>query len=104
MSQLVSTREREYALRLVFGAAPRELGRLVLAQLARLTVPGIVVGLVTVVLLGGTLKRFVFGIEPRSVVVLAAVSCGMLVIAATATLPSMIRAMRVDIRRSLGSG
>jgi hypothetical protein len=36
----------------------------------------------------------VFGIEPRSVVVLAAVSSGMLLIAAAATLPSMIRAMR----------
>src|SRR5213078_2600301 len=44
MSQLVSTREREYALRLVFGAAPAALGRSVLTQLARLTVPGIAIG------------------------------------------------------------
>jgi putative ABC transport system permease protein len=102
MSQLVATREREYALRLVFGAAPAELGRSVLRQLARLTVPGILVGLVVVLLLGGTLQRFVFGVEPRSVLVLSAVSVGMLMIALAATTPSMLRAMRVDIRRSIG--
>jgi len=45
MSQLVATREREYALRLVFGAAPGALGRAVLGQVARLTVPGVLVGL-----------------------------------------------------------
>ena len=101
MSQLVATREREYALRLVFGAAPAELGRSVLAQLARLTLPGIVGGLIVVLLLGGTLKRFVFGVEPRSLSILVGVSTGMLVIAALATLPSVRRAMTVDVNRSL---
>lgn len=101
MSQLVSTREREYALRLVFGAAPSELAGAVLRQLARLTIPGILAGLLVVVLLGGTLKRFVFGVEPRSVLVLSTVSLGMLLVAVGATLPSMMRAMRVDIRRGV---
>ena len=54
-------------------------------------------------LLGGTLKRFVFGVEPTSVAVLSLVSAGMLLIAFAATLPSMVRAMRVDIRRSMGA-
>jgi putative ABC transport system permease protein len=102
MSQLVATREREYALRLVFGAVPRDLGRSVLLQLARLTLPGVAAGIVVVTLLGGTLERFVFGVAPRSVGVLAAVSAIMLSIALAATLPSALRAMRVDIRRSLG--
>ena len=66
MRQLVATREREYAMRLVFGASPAELGRSVLRQVARLTVPGVVVGLLAVILLGGLLKRFVFGVDPRS--------------------------------------
>ena len=103
MSQLVSTREREYALRLVFGAAPAELGRSVLRQLARLTLPGIAGGLLVVVMLGGALKRFVFGVEPRSFTVLASVSVGMMLIAFAATMPSMLRAMRVDVRRSIGA-
>jgi predicted permease len=101
MRQLVASREREYAMRLIFGASPAELGRSVLRQVARLAVPGIVVGLVAVILLGGLLKRFVFGVDPRSVVVLAAVSSGMLVIAIAAALPSAVRAMRVDVRSSI---
>ncbi len=103
MSQLVSTREREYALRLVFGATPSELGRSVLRKVGTLTLSGVVAGLLTVLLLGGTLKRFVFGVEPTSVAVLSLVSAGMLLIAFAATLPSMVRAMRVDIRRSMGA-
>ena len=103
MSQLVATREREFALRLVFGATPGQLGRSVLRQLARLTVPGIAIGLVVVLLLGDALKNFVFDVEPRSPVVLAAVSITIALIAAAATLPSAVRAMRVDIRRTVSS-
>ena len=102
MSQLVATREREYALRLVFGAAPADVGRSVLAQLARLTLPGIGGGILVVLLLGGSLERFVFGVGPRSLSVLTAVSVIMLSIALAASLPSILRAMRVDLRRSLG--
>ena len=98
MSQLVATREREYALRLVFGAVPADLGRSVLLQLARLTMPGIAGGILVVILLGGTLERFVFGVAPRSVAVLAAVTAVMLSISLVATLPSVLRAMRVDLR------
>jgi hypothetical protein len=104
MSQLVSTREREYALRLVFGADPGTLGRSVLAQLARLTLPGIAAGLVAMVLLGGTLQRFVFAVAPRSPIVLGAVSFGMLAIALLSTAPSALRAMRIDVRGSLYGG
>jgi len=100
MRQLVATREREYALRLVFGAPPAELGRSVLRQMGRLTVPGVCVGLVSVLLLGGLLRRFVFGVDPRSVFVLSAVGGGMLLIGIAAALPSVVRAMRVDIRQS----
>jgi ABC-type antimicrobial peptide transport system permease subunit len=101
MSQLVATREREYALRLVFGATPGALGRSVFLQVARLTVPGVLAGLVVVLLLGSTLRRFVFGVEPRSALVLSTVSVGMVLLALAATLPSVIRAMRTDVRRSL---
>jgi putative ABC transport system permease protein len=98
MSQLVATREREYALRLAFGAVPTDLGRSVLLHLARLTVPGIAGGIVIMLLLGGTLERFVFGVAPRSVTVLGAVSAIMLSMALLAALPSVLRAMRVDLR------
>jgi len=103
MRQLVATREREYATRLVFGASPAELGRLVFRQVARLTVPGVLAGLTAVVLLGDLLKQFVFGVDPRSVIVLLVVSVGMLAIGVVAALPSVVRAMRVDIRRCINS-
>ena len=101
MRQLVATREREYAMRLVFGASPAELGRRVVRQVTRLTLPGIVLGLLAVILLGGVLRKFVFGVDPRSVVVLSAVSVGMLAIGVLAALPSVVRAMRVDVRMSI---
>jgi predicted permease len=104
MSQLVSAREREYALRLIFGAAPKMLGRAVLVQMARLTVPGVVLGSIAAVMLGGALRTFVFGIEPRSFWVILGVGAGILSITAVATVPSMVRAMKVDARRSLTGG
>ena len=101
MSQLVSAREPEYALRLVFGAAPRLLGQSVLLQMARLAVPGVVVGLVAALLLGGAMRTFLFGIDARSLGVLTAVSVGVLLITFAATLPSVLRAMRVNAMRSM---
>lgn len=99
MRQLVSNREREFALRLVFGAAPRDLAREVLAQVARLTIPGVAAGLVGAWLAAGLLRQFVFGIDPRSLPLLAAVSAGVLGIAVATALPTMRRAMRIDVRR-----
>ena len=102
MSQLVSTREREFAVRLVFGARPEQLGRAVVLQVARITLPGIVVGLVAMWLLSGALKSFVFGVQPTSAAVLATSGAMLLVLSVAATLPCAIRAMRVDIRRGIG--
>ena len=101
MRQLVATREREYAVRLVFGASPAELGRSVLRQVLRLTSRGAVVGLVAVIVLGRGLERFVFGIGTRSPVVLGGATAVMLAIGLASALPSAVRAMRVDIRRAI---
>ena len=101
MRQLVTTREREYAVRLVFGASPREIGRSVLRQVARLTVPGVAVGLGVVILLGRVLEPFVFGVGTRSPAVLGGVSVVMVAIGIAAALPSAVRAMRVDMRRGI---
>lgn len=98
MRQLVANREREFAVRLVFGAMPRDLAREVLLQVARLTVPGVVAGLAGAWAGATLLRSFVFGIEPRSAPVLAAVSAGVLILAVLAALPSVRRAMRLDPR------
>ncbi|HYV96722.1 MAG TPA: FtsX-like permease family protein, partial [Gemmatimonadaceae bacterium] len=101
MSQLVANREREFAMRLVFGAEPRSLGARVFGQSARLAIPGIVLGIGAVVALGSALKPFVFGVTPYSVFVLGAVGAAMGVVAVASTIPSAVRAMRVEIRNTL---
>jgi len=101
MSQLVSNRERELAVRLVFGAQPTRLGASVIAQVARLTVPGIALGLATVWSASGLLNAFVFGVQARSPQVLAGAGATLLVLAVIATLPPALRATRVDIRRGI---
>jgi putative ABC transport system permease protein len=98
MSQLVSTREREFALRLVFGARPTQLGRIVVMQVARITLPGITIGLVAAWLLVGALRTFLFGVEPTSASVFTAAAALLLVLTLAATIPCAVRAMRVDAR------
>ena len=98
MRQLVANRERELALRLVFGAVPSDLAKEVLLQVARLTVPGVLVGLAGAWMAANLLRTFVFGIDPRSAIVLAAVSIGVLVLGTLAAAPSVLRAMRLDPR------
>lgn len=98
MRQLVANRERELSLRLVFGAVPSDLAKEVLMQVARLTVPGVIIGLSGAWLAANLLRTFVFGIDPRSMPILAAVSVGVLVLAALTALPSVLRAMRLDPR------
>lgn len=101
MSQMVSSREREYALRLVFGAVPKQLGGSVLLEVTKLTLPGIAAGIVGAWALGASLQTFVVGVEPRSAAVLASVGVIVLALAVVATAPSAIRAARVDPRDSV---
>ena len=101
MRQLVANREREFAVRLVFGAMPHNLGRAVFGQVLRLTLPGIAVGLAGAWMLAGVMASFVFGVEPRSLPVLTAVSLCVLALAAIAAAPSAVRAMRLDVRNGI---
>ncbi len=102
MSQLVSNREREFAVRLVFGAQPTKLGASVIAQVTKLTVFGVALGLAAVWSASGLLNAFVFGVQARSPAVLAGAGGALLLLAAVATLPPAVRAMRVDLRRVAG--
>jgi hypothetical protein len=102
MSQLVSNRERELAERLVIGAQPAKLGASDIAQVTKLTVLGVALGLIAVWSASGLLNAFVFGVQARSPAVLASAGGALLLLAAVATLPPAFRAMRVDIRRVAG--
>jgi putative ABC transport system permease protein len=100
MRQLVANRERELSLRLLFGAVPLDMAREVLLQLARLTIPGVALGLVGAWMAATLLRTFVFGIDPRSIPVLAGVSGAVLLLAVIASMPSVLRAMRLDPRKA----
>jgi putative ABC transport system permease protein len=104
MSQLVGSRERELAVRLVFGAAPAHLGLSVLLEAGKLTVPGIVLGLAASWLLSGALEPFVFGIDPRSSSITVLVGSGTLALVACASIAPAIRAMRMDVRKGFSVG
>lgn len=97
MSQLVATREREFAVRMVFGAMPASIGSSVLAQAASLALAGTLAGLAIVWLLGSLLRPFVFGIQPRSLGISILVAALTLLLVAAATLAPALRATRVDV-------
>jgi putative ABC transport system permease protein len=101
MSQLVASRERDFATRLVFGAGPADLGSSVLHQVVRITLPGVVIGCAAAWLSSSALKPFVFGVAPHSLPVTASVGLSVLMLAGAASLPPARRAMRVDIRKGL---
>jgi predicted permease len=101
MSQLVSTRKKELALRLVFGATPRGIGGSVITQAAAVALPGVLLGVLLVPLLAGPLQPLVFGVETGSLVVGAWVGAGTLLLVALATLAPAARAMRVDPGRGV---
>ncbi len=103
MSQLVTNRERELAVRLAVGASPDALWRDVLWQNARLSLGGIALGVTAAWLLGGLMQSFVFGIAPRSIGVLAAVAGVTLLLTFIATLVPAWRAAHVDVRKVTGS-
>jgi hypothetical protein len=61
----------------------------------------VALGLIGAWLLGQTLRPFVFGIATRSAVVFMLVGLATLALGAAAALPSVRRAMRLDVRASM---
>jgi predicted permease len=83
MSFAVSRRAREFGVRLALGASRGSVLRLVLSQGVRLTVPGVLVGLVLALVAARLLESILFEVSPMDpltyvavAVVLAAVSTG----------------------------
>ena len=103
MSQLVTNRERELAVRLAVGASPDALWRSVLRQNATLSAFGVALGLVGTWLLGGLMQSFVYGIAPHNPLLLASVAVATLLLTLGATLVPAWRAAHVDVRKVVGS-
>jgi ABC-type antimicrobial peptide transport system permease subunit len=98
---MASVRQREMGIRAALGATRRQLGGLVLSEGARLCGLGLLAGLGLAWLGAGTIRAFLFQVEPLDPLTLAAVSAGLLAIAMLVSLGPALRAARAELARVL---
>jgi predicted permease len=92
----VTQRIPEFGLRVALGAQRGDLLRMVLAQSARLAIPGIVVGLVLALSLGRILQTLLYGVRPADPLILASVTLMVLIVSMLASYAPARRASRAD--------
>jgi putative ABC transport system permease protein len=96
ISYLVTQRRTEIGVRVALGARAPQVASLVLGQTMRLTVAGVVIGLVGAFMGMRVLKSLLFEVSPTDPLVLAGTSAVLIVIAATASLVPTRRAAKID--------
>jgi predicted permease len=92
----VAQRTREIGIRMALGGTARAIGRLVLAESARLVGIGLATGALGAVAAGPLLRGLLFGVGPLDPRVYGAVAILLLAVAMFAALLPMRRAARVD--------
>ena len=92
----VTQRTSEFGLRVALGAQRGDLLRMVLAQSARLVVPGIITGLVLALSLGRILQTLLYGVGPADPLILASVTLLVLLVSMLASYAPARRASRAD--------
>jgi putative ABC transport system permease protein len=92
-----ASRRREFTIRRALGASRVQLGATVLIDTARLVGIGILAGLVLAWLGAGTIRTFLFRVEPLDPTVLLSVSGGILLIALLVSLRPAMESARVDV-------
>ncbi|HSA57507.1 MAG TPA: ABC transporter permease [Gemmatimonadaceae bacterium] len=92
----VSQRVREMGIRLALGARPRAVMRLVLLGEARLTILGVVLGLLAATAVTGLLRGMLYAVEPTDPLTFVSVGVALLAIALVAAWVPARRAMHVD--------
>jgi hypothetical protein len=103
MSQLVSIREKELAIRAALGATPRSVLRLVLWQNARLAIMGIAGGIFAAWLGSQWLQSKLTSVEPSSFWPFAVVAIGVLILTQIASFLPARRATNLDVQTLLSS-
>jgi ABC-type antimicrobial peptide transport system permease subunit len=101
LSYVVSQRTREIGVRMALGARAGEVRRMVVAQGGRVTLVGVVIGVVAAVLLTRVLEGMLFGVRAIDVPTFAAMALLMLGVAVLASYIPARRASSVDPMRSL---
>jgi predicted permease len=92
----VTQRTSEFGLRVALGAQPRDLLRMVLAQSARLALPGIALGLALALSLGRVLESLLYDVRPADPMILAGVTFLVLVVSLLASYAPARRAALAD--------
>ncbi|HKO12056.1 MAG TPA: ABC transporter permease [Acidobacteriaceae bacterium] len=97
----VTQRTSEFGLRVALGAKRGDLQRMVLAQSARLAVPGIIVGVILALSLGRVLQTLLYGVRPADPLILATVPLLVLIVSLLASYAPARRAALADPITSL---
>jgi predicted permease len=92
----VARRTGEIGIRMALGAHPRDILRLILSQAMRLTLTGLVLGIVAALSAGSLLASILFGVKQTDSLVFLAVSGVLLSAAALACYLPARRAMHLD--------
>jgi putative ABC transport system permease protein len=92
----VARRTGEIGIRMALGAHPRDILQLVLGQAMRLTLTGLVLGIVAALSAGSLLASILFGVKQTDPLVFLAVSAVLLSAAALACYLPAHRAMHLD--------
>jgi ABC-type antimicrobial peptide transport system permease subunit len=96
VSYSVAQRTNEMGIRMALGAQPGNIRRLVLRQSLLPVCAGLVAGVMASVALGRVLGGLLFGVRAWDPATISAVLTLLIAVAATATLPPVRRATRVD--------
>jgi putative ABC transport system permease protein len=96
ISYSVTQRTQEIGIRMALGASARDVLRLVLGQFLRLTIVGVVLGLIGAYALTRLMTSLLFGVTATDVTTFVLVSIGLSLVALVACLIPARRATRVD--------
>jgi hypothetical protein len=97
----VSQRTRELGVRIALGALPRDVVRLVVGEGVRVTITGVVIGVLISLVGARTLNTLLFGVTARDPVVYGAVTIVLVAAAALASAVPASRAARLDPNTAL---
>jgi predicted permease len=101
LAYTVALRTREIGLRMALGAAPDRIRRMILRQVARMTLVGGVIGLGLAVAIGRLAASLLYQLEGYDPLVLGASAAALAVVALTAAAVPARRASRIDPMRAL---
>jgi putative ABC transport system permease protein len=104
VSYTVSQRRTEIGVRVALGAHGTQVRRMVIAETLRVTLFGVLAGLLLAVPLGRTIESLLYGVSPADPIVLGGVAAVLLLVAAAAGWVPATRALRVDPLEALRSG